>query len=56
MKTAASVPWNKTAMSLVHNLLTDSSGVEISLNRWASFAGVGRPGSLIESVAIEVIS
>ena len=43
-------------MSLVHSLLTDRSGVEISLNRWASLAGPGRLGSLNESVAMEVIS
>ena len=56
LKTAASCPWNRTAMSLAQSLLTETSGVVTSLNKWASLALSGRCGSLNESVATEVIN
>ena len=55
LKTVAFVPWNKTARSPAHSLLTDSNGTLISLKRCASFAMDGRPGTLSWSVAMDAM-
>ena len=55
LNTVAFWPWNRTARSPAHNLLTDSSGTLISLKRCASFAMGGRPGALSWSVAMDAM-
>ena len=51
--TVACAPWKRTARSPAHILLTDSRGMDISLNRWASRDVAGRVGMLRLSLATD---
>ena len=50
------LPMEQDSHVIGTHLLTDRSGVVISLNKWASLAGAGKLGSLKESVATDVIN
>ena len=55
LNTVAFSLWNKTATSLLHNLLTDSNGVVISLHLSICLLIRGRRSSAMVSVAVAVM-
>ena len=56
LNTVACVPWKRTARSPAQIFLTDSSGMVISLNKWASRDISGSVGILRVSLATEVMT
>ena len=56
LNTVACAPWKRTARSPAHILLTESRGVDISLNKWASLDITGSVGMLRLSLAMDVMT